>query len=221
MWPILVESKRLLIRRPEVGDRQTLERVFCDPGMMCYLGEPWTPAQVAEALQEWREDWGIDHRWSGVLVRKDTGELIGTAGITEDTIPDEPGFELSWFVLPEHQRQGFATEITHALLRFAFDSLGAARVVVETHPQNPASTRLLEKLGFVCLGERHHTYDDLPAFDTQALWALTQGRWLRDVPRLSDLAASAHFRHPSASSTGHASIHAPHAKQSRWMVFPS
>ncbi len=71
-----------------------MERVFCDLEMMRYLGEPWTPAQVTEVLREWREGWGVHHRWSGVLVRKDTGELIGTAGITEDTIPDEPGFEL-------------------------------------------------------------------------------------------------------------------------------
>ncbi len=61
MRHILAESERLLIRRPEGEDSQTLERVFCDPAMMRYLGEPWTPAQVAEVLQEWREDWGV-HR---------------------------------------------------------------------------------------------------------------------------------------------------------------
>ena len=129
-WPrnkrnVLVESDRLLIRRPEEGDNRGLERVFRDPAMMRDLGGAWTPNKVAEALQEWREKWGVDNRWYGILLRKDTLEPIGIAGVTENTIPGEPGLELSWFVLPEHQRQGFATEITNELLRFAFDGLGS------------------------------------------------------------------------------------------------
>ncbi len=177
MKNVLVESNRLLIRRPEEKDRQDLERIFCDPAMMHYLGGIWTPEQVVEALQEWRADWGVNKRWYGTLLRKDTLEPIGTAGVTENTIPDEPGFELSWFVLPEHQGQGFATEITNELLRFVFDGLGVERVLAETHPENPASNRVLEKLCFECLGERQHKYDYLPGFDTQVLWELTRTSW--------------------------------------------
>ncbi len=174
---VLIESDRLLIRRPEEGDNQGLERVFCDPAMMYYLGGTWTSNKVAEAFQEWREDWGVNNRWYGILLRKDNLEPIGTAGITENTIPDEPGLELSWFVLSEYQRQGFATEITKELLRFAFDGLGIERVVAETHPENPASNKLLGKLSFECLGERQHKYDYLPGFETQVLWELTRGNW--------------------------------------------
>ena len=54
-------------------------------------------------------------------------------------------------MVPEHQRQGYAAEVTRELLRFAFDGLGADRVIAE----------------------RHHTYDYLPGFETQVLWALT------------------------------------------------
>jgi [ribosomal protein S5]-alanine N-acetyltransferase len=113
----------------------------------------------------------------GCAGEKVSWKIIGTAGLTEDTLPDDSGFELSWFVLPEHQRQGFAAEITAELLRFAFADLGTERVVAETHPENPASNGLLKKLGFSCLGERHYAYDDLPEFDTQVLWAITRNSW--------------------------------------------
>jgi [ribosomal protein S5]-alanine N-acetyltransferase len=169
---ILVRSERLLIRRTENEDQAILEQLFCNPEMMDYLGGTWTSDKVREALQEWHQDWGINNRWYGVLLRKDTSEPIGTAGVTENTIPGEPGLELSWFVLPPFQRKGFATEITEALIRFAFDDLGAQRMLAETHPQNPASNQLLENMGFKCLGERKHQYDDLPGFDTQMLWEL-------------------------------------------------
>ena len=173
---VLVESERLALRRPLPHDGPHLERVFCDPAMMLYLGRVWTRDAVADALLEWRDDWGVGERWSGVLVRKDSREPLGTAGLTRDTIPGEPGMELSWFVLPAQQRQGFATEISGALLRFACESLGAGRMVAETHPDNLPSNGVLEKLGFTSLGERHHSYDYLPGFETQVLWALTCGR---------------------------------------------
>jgi ribosomal-protein-alanine N-acetyltransferase len=173
---VLAESARLLMRRPCPGDEPGLERVFCDPEMMLHLGGVWTADKVADALQEWRDDWGVGQRWSGVLVRRDSREPIGTAGLTRDTVPGEPGMELSWFVLPAHQGRGFATEISEALVRIAFEGLGAARVVAETHPDNAAANRVLEKLGFTSQGERHHSYDYLPGFETQVLWALERER---------------------------------------------
>lgn len=64
---ILVETERLLIRRPEEGDARRLDGLFCDPAMMRYLGGPWNQDQVTEAFQEWRSDWGVKNRWYGSL----------------------------------------------------------------------------------------------------------------------------------------------------------
>ncbi len=179
---VLVESDRLLIRRLEEGDSRDLERVYCDPVMMAYLGGVWTPPKVAEALREWRREWGTNDRWHGLLLRRDTGAPIGTAGFTQNMIPGEPGLELSWFVLAEYQRQGFATEITIELLRRAFDGFGAKRVLAETHPDNPAANGLLARLRFECLGKRRSRYECLPGFETQALWEMTREDWRRGAP---------------------------------------
>lgn len=45
--------------------------------------------------------------------------------------------------------QGFATEAAGALLQWAFDALDLNRVQAETDTRNTASSRVLEKLGFV------------------------------------------------------------------------
>jgi len=181
MKTILVESERLLVRRPEERDEPLLERVFGDPAMMRFLGGTWNRAKVREALEEWHAEWGVDNRWSGVLVKRDTQQAIGTGGCTQDTVTGEPGVELSWFVLSEHQGQGFATEISREILRFAFGHQSVERMVAETHPENLASNRVLGRLGFVSLGERRHEYDYLPGFDIQVVWQLTRERWERGV----------------------------------------
>jgi len=166
----LIETQRLILRRVTPQDEPLLCDIFCDATMMHYLGSPWDRSAMLKTLVEWRQDWGVENRWMGVMVRTDTQQGIGVAGLTCDTIQDERGYELSWFILPAHQRQGFAAEITTALVNLAFERFNAQRVIAETHPQNPAANALLGKLGFNCLGERHHTYDFLPGFDVQVLW---------------------------------------------------
>jgi len=111
MRSVLVESDRQLIRRPEEGDGRRLERVFCDPAMMRYLGGAWTPHKVAEALQEWRGDWGVDNRWYGVLVRKDTLQAISTAG--------SPRSRTSFCALPlmTWEQRGCSRRLTQTTLR--------------------------------------------------------------------------------------------------------
>jgi RimJ/RimL family protein N-acetyltransferase len=48
--------------------------------------------------------------------------------------------------------QGYATEATRTLLRWAFDTLDLNRVQAEADTRNLASARVLEKLGFVLEG---------------------------------------------------------------------
>jgi RimJ/RimL family protein N-acetyltransferase len=96
-----------------------------------------------------------------------------------NTHPDEPGLEFSWFIVPEQQKRGYATEITQGILEFAFEYLNIDRAFAETHPENVASNRVLEKLGFVNMGERHHKYDYLPGFEEQVLWEYMRSNWIR------------------------------------------
>ena len=156
-----------------MSDLNLAEQLYCDPEVMRYLGKAWQPDQVTRVLKMWHNKWGKNNRWYGILCLNDSRKPIGMAGVTCDTLKDESGFELSWFILPGFQKKGYASEITGRLVDFVFHEVGGNRIVSETHPENPASNRVLEKLGFTNLGERHHRYDDLPDFDTQVLWELT------------------------------------------------
>jgi len=173
----LVQTDRLYLRRPQPGDLDFMIGIFCDENMMRYLGGTGDRQQTEDSLLEWRGNWGKDKNGYGVMMKKEDGAPVGMAGFSNDTIPDEQGLELSWFVLPQFQGLGFATEITRALLDFAFEQACAGRVLAETHPENPASNRVLEKLGFACLGKREHTYDFLPDFTTQVLWEMPRLQW--------------------------------------------
>lgn len=178
---VLLHTSRLQLRRVRDDDAGLFERVFCDAGMMRHLGSPWSRRLALETLREWRHEWGRDAYYYGVLVTAGDGAAVGIAGISEDTVPGEPGVELCWFVLPEHQGQGYATEAGEALTAFVFGRLGGERMLAETHPDNAAAAAVLRKMGWRRAGERRRHIDYLPDMDRQVLWE----RRREDAPRAS------------------------------------
>ena len=56
--------------------------------------------------------------------------------------------EIGYIIDPAHHRRGIATEAVSAMLDFCFGELRLHRVQAFTHPDNIASRKLVEKLGF-------------------------------------------------------------------------
>ena len=74
------------------------------------------------------------------------GPLVGDLIVFVRSRVDEC-LELGWVLAPEHRGVGYATEAAAALLRFAFDEVGAHRVVARMDPANDASARVAGRLG--------------------------------------------------------------------------
>jgi RimJ/RimL family protein N-acetyltransferase len=72
--------------------------------------------------------------------------------------------EIGWAVAPERWGEGLATELGAASIAVAFGPLGLVDVVPFARPDNVASRRVMEKLGFsfegdtVCKGMPHVLY---------------------------------------------------------------
>ncbi|HEY0075932.1 MAG TPA: GNAT family N-acetyltransferase [Abditibacteriaceae bacterium] len=77
--------------------------------------------------------------------------LIGNGGF-KGQLDNQGCAEVGYSVLPEFQRQGYGSEALAALVKWAFTQ-GAQSVIAETLPELVASIGLLEKNGFVFVGE--------------------------------------------------------------------
>ena len=83
------------------------------------------------------------------------GTLIACVGV----MPQESGdAELGYWVGAEARGQGVATKAAGAAIAYAFDSLDAARIGAGYFIDNPASARVMEKLGFKATGETVMTH---------------------------------------------------------------
>lgn len=91
------------------------------------------------------------HPWV-LACLKDSGEFIGHVGLF--CVHEKPEWPvcIGWHFRPEMQGQGYATEATGAVLRFADEVLGVQVVVANVSVNNAASCRVAEKCGGVVSG---------------------------------------------------------------------
>ena len=83
----------------------------------------------------------------------DTGPtLIGTAGYKGPPSADGT-VEVGYGIVSDHQRRGYASEATRALMARAFAHPAVRRVIAETLPELTPSIGVLRKCGFRLIGE--------------------------------------------------------------------
>ncbi len=118
----------------------------------------WPPEILREVLPTFLEScrrmrnygpWTLG--WYGVLKEDDTAVLCGSVGFKGP--PNTQGMvEIGYSVIPEYQGRGIASEMVDALSRWALSCPEIQLVEAEVLTDNPASMRVLEKVGFTQSG---------------------------------------------------------------------
>ncbi len=85
-----------------------------------------------------------DKLWLAITLRSD-GRQIGGIGLRIDQ--QHQHAELGYWLGVEHWGKGYATEAGREMLRYGFEDLGLHRIFATHFKHNPASGRILKKLG--------------------------------------------------------------------------
>ncbi len=99
---------------------------------------------------------GQKFTWSIFL--KDTNTVIGQ--ITCQPKDNEPSNirDVGWYLDPQYQNAGYATEAAIAMLDFMFNEVEITDIYTSAAEINAGSWRIMEKLGFEHTGEHLSTY---------------------------------------------------------------
>ena len=142
----MIETERLVLRRLEPGDLDTVARWNADELHTRHLAGPQTREQTREAFERWLRHW--DEHGFGILavVAKASGALIGRTGPQYHRAwPHDP--EVGWAFDTAWWSRGLASEAGRASIEWAFGELDFARVVSIPTEENLASRRVMAKLG--------------------------------------------------------------------------
>lgn len=135
-----MQTQRLLLRRFRAEDFDDFLACFSDPEVVRFEPyEPMTPEDARIALQA-----RIDSDEFIAVERLSDGRMIGNVYLGRR---DFQALELGYVFCRDCWGQGYAQEICTAAIDAAF-AAGVHRVYAECDPQNAASWRLLERLGF-------------------------------------------------------------------------
>lgn len=110
-----------------------------------------------EVSPEWlarlRTATGFDPWRQGFLViEAESNQAVGGAGFKGE--PDELGvMEIAYGIVPAFEGRGFATDVARALVAFASGDTRVTRIRAHTRLDNIGSRRVLEKAGFVYVGD--------------------------------------------------------------------
>lgn len=79
------------------------------------------------------------------IMLQSEARLIGAIGLTVH--PEHDNAELGYWIGKPYWNQGYATEAGAAVVRYGFEVLGLARIYAHHFARNPASGRVMQKLG--------------------------------------------------------------------------
>ena len=151
---MILETTRLRLRPLETSDLDALCAIAADPQVMAHVGDgvPLSRAATALWINNAAASLKISEVGSRAVVLRDSDVLIGWVGLIPTPHPNR--LELIYGFARAYWGRGYATEAARALLAACTPDAVDATI----DPANLASWRILEKLGFIVVGEEEDEY---------------------------------------------------------------
>jgi RimJ/RimL family protein N-acetyltransferase len=156
---MFARTQRLTLRPGWPEDAAALARAISHQEVVTMLAQvPW-PYALEHAQAFLARPRAVTDVSLLILAHEGGGgpRLVGTIGIHPD--PEEPGgHELGYWLAPDAWGRGYATEAGRAVIAIARHALGLKRLASGHFVDNPASGRVLRKLGFRPSGRTAQRY---------------------------------------------------------------
>ena len=166
--PVL-ETERLLLRPFVRSDAAEVSRLAGDKriaDMAIEIPHPY-PLDTAKAwIATHVEEYEAGHSAIYAVMLREPAIMIGAVALLDIALLDARA-ELGYWVGVDYWSQGYCTEASERLIRFAYDELGITRIVACCLARNPASMRVLAKLAMQPEGRlpqhvhKHGVFEDV------------------------------------------------------------
>jgi ribosomal-protein-alanine N-acetyltransferase len=179
-----LETARLILRPFTLADAPEVQRLASDRAIASTtlsiahpyeagMAERWISGQQAKFERGTQIHFAITRRADGALL----GDILLYP------TPAHRRAELGYWLGTPYWGQGYTSEAAAAVLDYAFTVLDLHRVFAEHLTRNPASGRVLQKIGMTYEGTlRHHTLK-WDIFEDVAVYGILHDEWLARADR--------------------------------------
>ena len=163
MQDVRVETARLALVPQTKRWRADIKRLFNDPRVAdwLFLTGPPTEEQLDARIAAMENFWRERGYGTFAVLDKETERFVARvgAGLT----PETGRVEIAWSTMPEAWGKGYASEAARAAADFTFANSNLTKLDCYLRPDNTASRRVAEKIGFRYKDTRY-AYDRILRF---------------------------------------------------------
>ena len=159
----ILETERFILRENDGNDAEFFYELNSDPDVIRYTGnDAFNSVEDARRLLDNYPDYKQNGygRWG--VVEKDTGEMWGWCGLK---LRENGEIDLGYRFHKRHWNKGAATECSIACVKYGFEELGMDRIMAEALVENPASVRVMEKVGMEFCRRGHDHGNDTVVYE--------------------------------------------------------
>jgi RimJ/RimL family protein N-acetyltransferase len=143
-----LDTVRLHLRRPVEQDADAIISIVGDWEVARRLAR--MPHPYTEADLRFFFDHVVPNEPTWAILWRQTSRLIGMIGLAP--APDGRSAQLGYYIARDHWGRGIATEAARAITRVGLETFGYHKLTSGYHADNPASGRVLAKVGFTVVG---------------------------------------------------------------------
>ena len=142
-----IQTERLLLRSMQAEDIPALVALWMDPDATRFMGGP---RERAFLEQNFADDLAnhtppVYDLWP--VVEQASGQIIGNCGLLDKEVEGVTEIELVYVLAPAYWGQGYATEMSRALVGYAASRLALPRLIALIAPDNAASAAVARRVG--------------------------------------------------------------------------
>ncbi len=145
-----LETDRLILRPFGKTDEDAVFRICGEKEIAANtrtIPHPYPRAQAVKWIEAQPEMWENGKAAVFAICLKSTRELVGAVGL--EINEQDQNAELGYWIDKQHWGKGIGTEAAAEAIRFGFADLAVHKIHAHHITSNPASGRVMEKIGMV------------------------------------------------------------------------
>lgn len=166
MSDVVIETKRLILRRWQDGDVRAAAPIYAKAEVMRFIpGGTWDLERTAAIVERMCQLETAQGFGFYPIVLKAGGAIVGHAGLGH--LEGTPEVELAYIVDSPYWGKGLATEAGRAILAKGFAEAGLERIVAVAFPENARSIAVMQRCGMSPCGLAHHFGRDVVKYEVK------------------------------------------------------
>lgn len=173
-----LQTQRLILRPFTLADAPLVQRLAGAreiAAMTLSIPYPYEDGMAEEWIKTHSAAFTEGINVNFAIVVCESGVLCGSTGLGIDA--ENANAELGYWIGVPYWGKGYCTEAAKALVRYGFEVIGLHRIYAAHFPDNPASGRVMQKIGMSYEGCRRQHILKWGKFNDIELYGILKSDW--------------------------------------------